>query len=242
MNVPSRRLFLSWKALTLMSLMFAPALVDAQTADIAFRVDTDVFTDLNKAPIKSSITIFSSGTYYDFAADALGVITIYNSQKQTITLLDPKRKLQMVIEANSLQREINDAAKQAKSEMKEVTIEQVDTASVTVGNKELVYEVTTSNPPMEGAAKQFAEFASWSARLNGAYPPKLPPYIRLHLNDVLASNNRLPEKIVRKTSNQNAVYSISTPVWQLDADSNKRIEKALAMSQTFLLVSADRFW
>lgn len=242
MNVSCRSLLNIWNLCTLVALMFTTNYVIGQETSPSFRVDTDIFTDLAKPPVKSSITIFCDGTYYDFAGDSEGEVAIYDSKKQTITLLDPKRKVRTDIDASSLQRKLEDGSKLVSLKLKEVTIEKSEGNTVTVGNSEMVYEVTTQEATLDGAAKQFAEFANWSARLNAAFPPKLAPYIRLHLNDVLAAKNVLPGKIVRKASSQNAVYAVSSPSWKLDADSDKRIEKALTMKQTFMVVSTDRFW
>lgn len=242
MNVWSPSLGNLWKACALVALMFTSSYVIGQDSLPSFRVDTDIFTDLAKPPVKSSITIFSAGTYYDFAGDSEGEVAIYNSQKQTITLLDPKRKVRTDIDATSLKRKLEDGSKLVSMKLKEVTIEKVEANTVTVGNADMVYEVTTLESPVSGAAKQYAEFANWSAGLNAAFPPKLAPYIRMHLNDKLEQENVLPSKIVRKASNQHPVYSVSSASWTLDADSAKRIERALTMQQTYMPVSTDKYW
>ncbi len=83
--------------------------------------------------------------------------------------------------------------------MKNISIENwAQDETLTVGNDEFFYTATTAKSPVEAAATQFADFADWSARLNAAYPPKQPPYIRIRFNRLLAEHGVLPQRSPRR--------------------------------------------
>lgn len=167
-----------------------------------FRIDTDIHFGNEKAPSKQSLTLFSEGVYYDFSKDDPNAITMIDPQRNRIVLLDGKRNIQTTIDMDELSKYVESAKQQATTpdlklllKASEEVVFDDKTNECTVGIKQIKYIATTQKPPESTIAQQYAEFANWSARLNAVYPPQRPPYIRMRLNDELASRGFLPAKI-----------------------------------------------
>lgn len=212
----------------------------------SFRIDTDIYVDLKQPPIQQTVTLFQNGICYDFGSDETGLTTIVDAQQQKIFVLDAKRKLKTEVSMVALQAEIDQALAQAPESMKQVTVEEwsVDDQQLkqlTVGNEDFRYITTVVQPQNAKAATQYATFADWSARLNAAHPPKIPPYIRLRLNRALAEQSFLPKRITR-VSRQNTIYANVVPTWQLSSDDRKRIETAMQSQKEFVAVTPNEFW
>ncbi len=205
------------------TVLFIQPTVHAQTATpVAFRVDTDIYVDLQQPPIQQTVTIFSNGKYYDFGDNAQR-ITAIDPVQQKVLLLDLKRSIRTEVALASLRAQTDQAASLAPDWMKNISIENwAQDETLTVGNDEFFYTATTAKSPVEAAATQFADFADWSARLNAAYPPKQPPYIRIRFNRLLAEHGVLPTKIT-KTLRGKSVYAVASPAWKLTDDDHKRI-------------------
>ncbi len=243
--------FFQWNTVSQVLAMFAIAVVGlgqahSQTMPSAFRVDTDIYTDLKQPPIQRTVTLFTEGVYFDFGSEELGITTIIDVRQQQIVLLDAKKKLKTQVSLVSLQTEIEQAASQAPESMKQITIQEWSEDSkngrqLTLGNDDLRYVATVLAPKNQQAAIQYADFADWSARLNAVYPPKIPPYIRLWLNRALADEKVLPKRISR-IGRQTTVYANVTPTWELSADDQKRIEAAYASQQSYAAVTPAVFW
>lgn len=167
-----------------------------------FRIDTDIHFANEKAPSKQSLTLFSEGVYYDFSMDDTKAITMVDPQRNRIILLDGIRNIQTTIDMNELAKYVDAAKAQADSPDLKLLLKAAEqaafddqTATCTVGIKQINYVASTQKPPEAIIAQQYADFANWSARLNAVYPPHRPPYVRMRLNDELGSRGYLPAEI-----------------------------------------------
>ncbi len=211
----------------------------------AFRVDTDVYVDLKDPPVKQTLTLFREGVFYDFGSDENGIVTVIDPARGRIILLNPILQTRAVVEFDVLQREIDSAIEQAPISMTKISKEQwsdtKDGKLLTLGNDELTYSCTIVETPSPQFAIQYAAFADWSARLNGVYPPSLPPYLRLRLNQVVASNNAIPKRITRSI-HKNSVYAITSPIWRLSQDDEAKLQNVGVMLVQFKPVDATTFF
>lgn len=211
----------------------------------SFRVDTDIYVDLTKPPIKRTLTLFSEGVFYDFGTDSDNLLTVIDPIRGRIVMIDETRRIRATIDCNQLRHEIDAAAEQTPPAMIEVSTSRWDETPegkvCTVGNREMQYRCTVVPAQTPDAAEQFASFADWSSRLNAAYPPKLPPYLRLKLNAMVAAAGVLPNKITR-SAKKHEMYAISSPIWQLSADDRQRIRTAGEMMASVTEVSPSEFW
>ena len=202
----------------------------------SFRIDTDIHFGNEKEPSKQSLTLFSEGVYYDFSIDDPTAITMIDPQRNRIVLLDGKRNIQTTIDMAGLSSYVESAKLQANTPDLKLLLKASEQVSFddqagkcTVGVKKQIYYVaTTQKPPEAIIAKQYADFANWSARLNAVYPPKRPPYVRMRLNDELASRGFVPAEIEINTTLASGKATTAScrliAVWLLSKDDQATIK------------------
>ncbi len=224
----------------------------AAKADAAFRVDTYIYQDAKKEPVKETLTLFYEGAYYDFAMDATQAVTFIDPRRGRIVLLSPRRQIKTSFHTASLLNDVSEArTKITNSELASV-LEAVNkvtfddqSGKLKVGDTTLSYEATLQTPKETSMALQYADFADWSARLNAVLPPHFPPYLRLELNRQIATRGMLPQTILRVTLHNNrksVIRSELTAIGLLSRDDNDKIQSVGELLQTCKEVPAAEFF
>lgn len=201
-----------------------------------FRIDTDIYFGDSKQPSKQTLTLFSEGVYYDFSIDEPTLVTMIDPARNRIVLLDEKRHIKTIIDTMELKKLVEAAREQAASNGLALLLQAADRVSfdeaagkLSVGLDEMSYQATLQEPKDPLMAKQYADFADWSARLNAVYPPQLPPYVRMRLNQELGERGFLPNEIVRSTRSSNSkgveIRSRLIANWRLSSDDQAKIKK-----------------
>ncbi len=218
----------------------------------SFRVDTDIFVGDSAKPARQNITLFHQGVCFDFASDDSLAVMIVDAGQGRITLLDPHRRIKAPIETAELSRWLTEARKEAEqSELAKVLAPATEvkineqTGAVHVGGPQFSYQASLQSPPDAEMARQYANFADWSARLSAMYPPHFPPYVRLALNRAITEKGMLPAELTR-TIQQNGQSSQVRcrlhPSWQLNSDDHSKIASAQQMLADFKEVSAKEYF
>lgn len=193
------------------------SLAQAQAPSVAFRVDTDVYDESQKEPVKQTLTLFQNGVYYDFAMEASQSVTVIDPQHERIVLLNPERRVKTTFNMPQLLTYVEDIKQQIAGKQHELAkmlaaVKQVHfdptENKIRVGDETFYYEATMQSPKTPEMATQYADFANWSARLNAVLPPKFPPYLRLELNRQLAERGMLPDAIYRIAKHNNRAVTI----------------------------------
>jgi hypothetical protein len=229
----------------------SPTLLLAQVSKPSpFRVDTDIYLDDTKPPIKRTLTLFSEGLYYDFEETESGQITVVDPGRNRIVLINKNRKVKTVLDTKQIQLMVANA--RAQADAKYASISKSEFVKAPYGKDEAVvqndfmeYRATTQQPSQPDMAKQYAEFADWSARLNAIYQPKLPPYLRLELNRLIAERQVLPSEVKRITRQGGRQMEASCrliPVWQLSQDDLVKIARCGEMLAVFNDVTMEEYW
>lgn len=195
--------FLGW------CLAVMPAI--AQETETSFRVDTDIYEEGKKEPIKQTLTLFSQGVYYDFAIESSQDITIIDPKHGKIVLLSPQRQLKTTFKTDKLLAQVNLARHEmaVNEELARLLAAEklvrfdANRGSLRVGDEALSYEATMQSAKDASMVTQYREFADWSARLNCVLPPKYPPFLRLELNKQIAERTMLPSRIDRVSRHNN---------------------------------------
>ena len=115
----------------------------------------------------------------------------------------------------------------------------------TVFNDYMEYRAVTQLAPNPDIAKQYADFADWSSRLNAVTQPKLPPFLRMDLNRLIAEHGAIPTEIRRRThqgGKENVIVSRLIPIWQLSQDDHARIARCAAHIAEFREVPEAEYW
>lgn len=230
-------------------------IIHAQSARFSpFRVDTDIYADNAKAPIKRTLTLFSDGIYYDFEEAEMGLITVIDPSRSRIVLLNRQRQVKATLDTNQVQKMVVNARTQsdAKTTAKIASISKSQFEKIPNGKEEAVvlneymeYRASTQQPNQPDMAHQYFEFANGSAQLNAIYQPKLPPYLRLELNRLIAERDLLPNEIRRITRQGGRQMELTCriiPIWQLSQDDLVKIARCGAMLADFKEVSSDDYW
>jgi hypothetical protein len=209
----------------------------------AFRIATDIYFGDEKAPAKQSLTLFSEGVYYDFSLDDPNEFAIVDPLQERIILLDQKRSIKTTINTVELQKYVEAARRQAAATDLALLLNAADTVrfdeaagTISVGLEQMLYRSTLQEPQDARMATQYADFANWSAQLNAVYPPHRPPYVRMRLNDEIATLGQLPREIVLTKSVSGKSDKTRCRLiadWQLTNDDKARIKSATAKLEQF---------
>lgn len=188
----------------------AQTVASAKAAATAFRVDTDVYEEGTKEPVKQTLTLFNEGIYYDFAIDETQAVTVIDPHGERIIMLSPQRQTKTTLKTEQLQQYLTQARQQiTKTDLATMLSAAAQVSfdpqqnKLRVGDSTLYYEATLQAPKDASMAAQYAEFADWSARLNAILPPKFPPFLRMELNKQIAERHALPEAIYRVSQHNN---------------------------------------
>ncbi len=237
--------------ISLLSFTVLPAVVEAQTSKPSpFRVDTDIYVNSTKPPIKRTLTLFSEGVYYDFEESDAGLITVIDPTRNRIVLLDRKREIKTVLDTKQVQLMVANARVQADAKIASIAKSEFEKTSAgqeiaVVQNDFMEYRASIQEPSQADMAQQYADFADWSARLNAIYQPKMPPYLRLELNQLISNRHALPNEIKRVTRQGGRQMELTCrliTVWQLSQDDLTKIARCGSMLAQFKDVSADEYW
>ena len=178
------------------------AQTQTRSASSEFRIKIDIYENESKPPINSIETIFIGGQYMELD-DNRGRVTVVDPGKGRVSILNSEAKTMVHLEMAVLEKQVN-------SILSEMTTEQrrkfsstgeptADAAGfVSLGNASLSYKFKTFTPADPNIAVSYGDFANWSARVNARYY-KVPPFIRMELNQLLMDQRQLPEELHRLT-------------------------------------------
>jgi hypothetical protein len=216
----------------------------------SFRIATDIYFDEKKAPDIQTLTLFSQGVYYDLAEAETGLITVIDPKRNRIVLIDRQRMVKSTLALPQLQLTVASARTQAGDKITAVRDStyktKVDGTTVaTISNDYMEYQAVTQPAPNPDIASQFLDFADWSSRLNAVTQAKIPPYLRMDLNRLIAEHGAIPSEIRRRThqgGKENVIVCRLIPVWQLSQDDHARIARCAAHIAEFREVSEAEYW
>ena len=219
-------------------------------AQSPFRIDTDIYLDQTKPPVKRTLTLFFEGTFYDFEEAESGMVTVIDPARNRIVLLNRQRQIKTTLPLQNVQSTVAQARVQADAKITAVIESGYQTEAdgrsiAVVKNDFFEYRAVTQPTPHPDIAEQYAAFADWSARLNAIFPPKLPPYLRMDLNRLLADHQAIPSEIQRRTRQGGREMLITCrliPVWRLSHDDQARIARCGSMLAEFREVQESEYW
>ena len=217
----------------------------------AFRINTDIYDDESKPPIKTTLTLFSEGVYYDFDDTQSHWITIIDPNHGRIILLDRSRQLRTEIAMERLQASVQSAravltAEQEKKLLSQGEIrEDEKTREWVLGNSNVEYRCVAIEPEDPKMASLYAEFADWSARLNAMYPPHSPAFLRMELNAALAQRQLIPKtikRVVNPNGRKSALTAKIIPTWRLSSSDDTAIVRVGSYLVQFKPVTEEEFF
>jgi hypothetical protein len=176
-----------------------------------FRIETKVFVGRSKTPASENLTLFQSGTVYDYLSGP-DRIAVFDKPRGRFILLDPVRELKFEVKTDDVMvfakklREL--AAKNSSAFMKFAAQPEFETklsqdGELRLSSKYLTYRLKTEPAPSPEAADQYHDFSDWYARFNAmTNPHSTPPFPRLAVNAELADRGLVPTEVHLSVSGQ----------------------------------------
>jgi hypothetical protein len=176
------------------------------SAQVGFRIETDVFSKSQPQPVVQTRTLFVDGVAYDESRDPGQDITIVDVKNDRIVRLREAKQLKCTTPISKLKQMLQLSQQEAAANDKvaflltSAKVVRDENRSVSVGSKPLTYSATWQTPPQSEQASNFVlwyrEYADASKLLDTFIRRGAPPYARLKLNELVMAKGGVPEKIV----------------------------------------------
>ncbi|MEX0824660.1 MAG: hypothetical protein WD119_00755 [Pirellulaceae bacterium] len=169
----------------------------------SFRIETEMFQGNETAPVSRHKILFDAGVIYDIHENGGRWSTVFDPARGRVILLDKKMQVQTQVSTEELIRataQLSAAAKEAGKadslglNAKPIPLKKEDGYAIAFGS--LHYEMTTQTVSSEELAHAYHELAVWAARLNVLRRRGAPPFARLTLGELVASEGRLPLHLI----------------------------------------------
>lgn len=201
-------------------------------------------TQSESEPVAKHTVMFREGVIYDFEESEGGTITVFDTARKRVVLLDTKSSVRTQIGTKDLiQMTAQLRASAASKDIQErlgmqakVTHDEVtDQYSIQYGS--VRYTTTTQRPTGQGVSSQdcateFGRFADWASRLNIARQLGLPPFGRMSLNGRLAADGQVPDRLSLEFDQGNTTsryHSTHEVVLEIGETEQKRIDEVGSM-------------
>jgi len=191
---------------------------DDTAADLAMRVESDLFSGGGGEPVARSLTLFRGGVAWDFleipatatAADGprleLVEIALHDPARERIVVVDPTRNVKTEVEVVRLERLGVSLAKWARGSDDRLVrwaggpdFESglvAGEGSLELAGPRVRYAVTHAAAPSPEAAAAYRRFADGAILLRALLQPGgVPPFPRLALNRRLEAAGAIPERV-----------------------------------------------
>ncbi len=184
--------------------LFLIAAVPSLLAD-DFRVDSKVYIGKETTPHSANVTFFQGAQVYDFL-DKPEQVTIYDTARERIVMIDPDRQVRTEITGEMITafcKSIRVLEEKHSDPLLRFaltpTFEEQDAkedGERVFESKYITYKVQASKPEDPTMAARYRTFSDWSAKLNALVNRgSLPPFPRLAINTSLAKTGQVPDKL-----------------------------------------------
>ena len=222
------------KFVVLLSFFFVTSL---QAGEL--RIETDVYSGDAEESISHTVTLFDSGTVYDFVDDTQQV-AIFRLPTSThpgqFILLDLKAKRRTEVSTDKIETLMGKLTKWAKKQEDALLKFSADpafdetfeagTGQLTLDNPLWNYTVATVPAEDEQTLGQYRQFMDWYTRLNVMMHSTPPPGPRLALNSALEKHGVVPVEI-RRTVDSSSTTLRATHLfsWRLSREDRAKIDE-----------------
>lgn len=203
------------------------------------RIETDVYSGTESESLSHTVTLFDSGTVYDFSDERKEVAVFRlptESREGQFILLDLKAKRRTEVSTDKIESLMDKLTKwageqedemlkfSAKPDFKETY--ESGSGQLTLDSEQWNYTVATIPAEDRDTLKSYRKFVDWYSRLNVMMHGAPPPGPRLALNAALEKHGVVPVEIRRKIESQ------STPLrathlfsWRLSREDRAQVEQ-----------------
>ncbi len=219
------------------------------------RIETDVYLGDEVEPLSHNVTLFDSGTVYDFTENP-DQITVFRPSTSTrpgqFILLDLQSKQRTEVSTKRIsglmQKLVRWASDQDDPLLKfsadpkfEEQFDE-DSGSLSLESENWLYRVATVPAKNANILARYREFTDWYTRLNTMMQGNPPPGPRLALNAALHKHGVVPVEIHRKVDSQSTeVRATHLFTWRLSREDHARLEQARRYLTSFKKVDNQEF-
>ena len=170
-------------------------------AAMDFQIRVDIYSDESRPPVATLQTYFTNRMYIEFD-DQNGRCTVVDPMKGRVTLLDTKRKSLVHLEMSTIEMQLDRALQLMNEEQlgmfqADAEIRQEPEGYFSIGNAKMRYSYLPITTHGE-IATSYGDFTNWVCRVKALYPPKMPPQMRLMLNELLMDQSQIPSVVKRQ--------------------------------------------
>jgi hypothetical protein len=222
-----------------------------------FLVESKVYLGKDEKKPVQSVTIFRSGSVYDFLTSP-EEITVFDPPRKRFVVLDNVRRVKVELntdEVEAFSQRIRHEAQTRNipllSFLADPTFEEDfdgSSGELKMTSTWMMYRVKSVQPKLPTVEAQYLEYSDWQVKLNTLLRPgSLPPFPRLMLNAALDKHGRIPAEVELTRYGQHPVKRHVTiraeHRWQwrlLESDLN-RLEEANTNLVTYASVSLPEY-
>jgi len=222
-----------------------------------FLVESKVFVGKDDKKPVQSVTIFRSGSVYDFLTNP-DEVTVFDPPRKRFVVLDNARRVKVELntdEVDAFSQRIKHEAQLRNISLLSFLAEPSFEENFNASNGELkmtsdwmMYRVKTVRPKLPTVDVQYLEYSDWQVKLNTLLRPgSLPPFPRLLLNEALEKHGRVPTEVELTRYGQHPVKRHITIraehrwQWRLLESDLKRLEEANNHLVTYASVSLPEY-
>jgi len=202
------------------------------------RIETDVYSGDAEASISHTVTLFDSGTIYDFVEGTQQVVVFRlptSSHAGQFILLDLKAQRRTVVTTEKIAAlmeklskwalEQDDSLLQFSAQPEFEETFEAGTGQLTLDSTQWNYTVATVPAEDDETLDQYRQFMDWYTRLNVMMYGSPPPGPRLALNAALGKHGVVPVEI-RRTVDADSTTLRATHLfsWRLSREDRAQVE------------------
>jgi hypothetical protein len=170
-----------------------------ETSDFQIRVD--IYSDESRPPNATLQTYFTKRMYIELD-DQNNRCTVVDPVKSRVTLLDTKRKSLVHLEMTTIETQLSRALELMSEQQLAMfradgQIRQEADGYYSIGNNMMRYTYLPLSTHTD-IATSYGDFTNWVCRVKALYPPKMPPQMRLTLNEMLMDQSQIPAVVRRQ--------------------------------------------
>lgn len=218
-----------------------------------FRVITKVYSGSSLDALSEHLILFQEGVIYDFPEIETRFVSIFDSGKKLVTIMDRETQVQASVSEDDLVKITAQARAAATTEEQRTQLGMnaaVEPSKRVLGYKlsfgNLEYHMTGQPAPSKEVAVEFAKFVDLAARLNLVRRLGPPPFGRMTLNQYLASKKEVPLETTlilnREGGSQEyrSTLALET-IESLSSDDRKKMQEAAGMRAIYRQVDLKSF-
>lgn len=211
------------------------------------RIETEVYAGDGSEPLSNTVTLFDSGTVYDFAKKSQQVAVFRlptESRAGQFILLDQKAKRRTELSTDKIEGLMDKLSKWAmeqEDEMLQFSAKpdfeesyESDTGQLTLDHEKWNYTVATVPAEDDDTLKDYRKFVDWYTRLNVMMHGAPPPGPRLALNAALEKYGVVPVEIRRNIkSEETSLRASHLFSWRLSREDRAQVDQVREQLASF---------